>query len=88
MRWGDERPSSIDGNAMPPARFFRVFANDEVRLIVLLIPDDIVPVMVSLRETAGRGTIGDEGRVKEVGEDVREDRRDRAPAWARWGGGS
>ena len=80
MRWGEERPSSIDGNAMPPAKVFRAFANDDVRLRVLLIPDDIVLVIVSLRATAERGTLGDDGRVVEVGEDVMEDRRDRAPA--------
>ena len=73
---------------MPPAKFFRAFAKDDVRLRVLLIPDDIVLVMVSLRGTPGRGTIGDEGRVMEVGEDVRDDRRDRVPAGARWGGGN
>ena len=73
---------------MPPARFLSAFAKDDVRLTVLLIPVDIVPVIVSLRATAGRGTVGDEGRVREVGEDVREVRRDRAPAGARWGGGS
>jgi len=62
---------------------------DDVRLRVLLIPDDIVPVMVSLRATGGRSTFGDDGRVVEdVGEDVREDRRDRTLACPRSGGGS
>ena len=42
--------------------------------------------MVSLRGTPGRGTLGDEGRVMEVGEDVMEDRRDGTPAGVRWGG--
>ena len=87
MRWGEERPSSIEGNAMPPAKFFRAFAKDDVRLRVLLIPDDIVLDMVSLRETPERDTLGEEGRVVEVGEDVTEDRLDRAPpVGARWGG--
>lgn len=72
---------------MPPVKVLRAFAKDDVRLSVLFIPADIVPVTVSLRAAAGRGTVGDDERVREVGEDVREDRRDRAPAGARWGGG-
>ena len=87
MRWGEERPSSIDGNVIPPAKFFRAFAKDDVRFRVLLIPDDIVLDMVSLRVTPERGTLGEEGRVMEVGEDVMEDRRDRAPVGTRWGRG-
>lgn len=74
---------------MPPAKFLSALAKDDVRLIVLFIPVDIVAVIVSARAVAGRGTVGDEERVREVGgEEVREDRRDRAPASARWGGGS
>ena len=76
----------MDGNAMPPARVFRAFAKDDVRLRVLLIPDDSVTDMVSLRGTPERGTLGEEERVMEVGEDVIEDRRDRAPVGTRWGG--
>lgn len=72
---------------MPPAKFLRAFAKDDVRLRVLLIPDDIVLVLVSPWGALGRGTFGDEGRVVEIGEDVREDRRERAPACARRGGG-
>ena len=74
---------------MPPAKLFRAFAKDDVRLRVLLMPDDIVLDMVSLRGTPERDTLGEEGRVvEEVGEDVTEDRRDRAPpVGARWEGG-
>jgi hypothetical protein len=73
---------------MPPAKFFRAFAKDDVRLRVLLIPDDIVLDMVSLRGTPERDTLGEEGRVMEVGEDVTEDRRDRVPPVdTRWEGG-
>lgn len=73
---------------MPPAKCFRAFAKDDVRLRVLLIPDDIVLDMVSLRGTPGRDTLGEEGRVVEVGEDVTEDRRERPPpVGTRWEGG-
>lgn len=80
IRCGEERPSSTDGNEMPPAKFLRAFAKDDVRLRV--------PVMISLRLTAGRITFGDDGRVKDVGEEVREDRRERAPANGRGGEGN
>lgn len=88
LRCGEERPSSTDGNAMPPAKFLRAFAKDDVRLRVLLTPEDIVPVTISLRWTTERVTFGDDGRVIDVGEEVRDDRRERAPANVRGGEGS
>lgn len=51
------------------------------------MPDDIVLDMVSLRGTPERDTLGEEGRVVEVGEDVTEGRRDRPPpVGTRWEG--
>ena len=80
LRCGDERPSSTDGNAMPPAKFLRAFAKDDVRFRV--------PDTISLRLTAGRVIFGDSGRVIDVGEEVRDDRRERAPGNVRGGEGS
>ena len=68
---------------MPPAKFLRAFAKDDVRLRVLLTPEDMVPVT-----TAGRVTFGDDGRVVDVGEEVRDDLRERAPANVCGGEGS
>ena len=65
---------------MPPAKFLRAFAKDDVRFKV--------PVTISLRLTGGRVTFGDDGRVTDVGEEVREDRRERAPTNARGGEGN
>lgn len=80
LRCGEERPSSTDGNAMPPAKCLRAFAKDDVRLRV--------PVTISLRLTVGRDIFGDDGRVIDVGEEVGDDRRERAPGNVRGGEGS
>lgn len=56
-----DRTSSIDGNAIVPARFFRAFANDDVLRMVLATPVVIVLVIVSLRLRLGRKRLGDGG---------------------------
>ena len=58
---GDERPSSMVGNAMFPARLRSAFAKEDVRRNVLVTPFEIVPPIVSLRVTVGRLRIGEGG---------------------------
>ena len=51
--------SSIDGNAMLPARFLSAVAKEDVRRKVLLTPLEIVLVIVSLRVKGGRPEAAD-----------------------------
>lgn len=46
---------------MVPARLFKAFANEDVLRIVLVTPEDIVLVIVSLRLRLGRIILGDGG---------------------------
>ena len=45
---GEARPSSSEGKAIPPARFFKAFANEVVRRRVFVTPEEIVLPIVSL----------------------------------------
>jgi len=51
----------MEGKAIVPARFLSVFANDEVRLIVLVTLVEMVLVIVSLRLRLGRMMPGEGG---------------------------
>lgn len=53
--FGVERPSSIEGKAMFPAKLFSMLPQDVVRRRVLVTPLEILLVMVSLRVMGGRG---------------------------------
>lgn len=60
---------------MPP-RLLSALANEEVRLMVLETPEEMVLVIVSARFILGRGGVGDGGRVS-AGEDWSEERLER-----------
>ena len=62
---------------MPPAKFLRMLAKDDVRRKVLETPDERV-FIVSLRLMLGRADVGDGGRERPA-DDVREERRERYP---------
>ena len=53
--------SSVDGKAMPPARLRRALANEEVRRMVEVTPEDNVLVILSLRVIPGRESTGEGG---------------------------
>jgi hypothetical protein len=44
---GDDRPSSLYGKVMPPARVFNALAKDDVLLRVFETPSEMVLVIVS-----------------------------------------